>query len=175
VAIAFVSVVSVVSACANSWDMPNARIRPESLDASVPAETWTAAVVGAAQEWNDALVAFDCPAPFDLEPANVGAHPVRLVPVEAWQYGEGSDGITFGDWPTQPDGCIEIRADAGGSDGKPDGWRSALLHEMGHAIGLGHQDRATPTVMCESSSCSAAHLTMSDIAGAADALGCLME
>jgi hypothetical protein len=161
--------VMVVVGCGPEWgDVPGARVQPEVVGAAMSVEDWAADVAGAAAEWNANMEAVGCPAPFDLD--NVGdgdAHPVRLVALDLWSGDPGTDGSTYGDGIAGV-GRIEIRTDADNHDG----FRAALLHEMGHAIGLGHQPRGVDSVMCISNSCAAHHVTSVDVAAAAAELGC---
>jgi hypothetical protein len=112
-----------------------------------------ALVTVAATAWNESLP--DCQ-PFLLGQGTT----VTLVPAGEWKYGDGALGITF-----QKSRTVEIR------DARPELRHQILLHELGHSIGLNHStepaDVMFPTLGGENPV-----LTVRDIAGASEALGC---
>ena len=119
-----------VSACTTTFsgwsDCPTAEIHPEA-----PAEllaTWTATVDRAARAWWDAV---GCERPFVLGSGSL-AHPVELIPLESWTAGDLINGQSTDPW-------VHVRADVAG-DG-------TILHELGHALGLPHDDAGEPSVM----------------------------
>jgi hypothetical protein len=169
--IILVAVLLLVAGCFSwSWDdVPGAEIRPVSEEPTISYEEWSAAVLGAVTEWDDALEAVGCPAPFSRGMVTSGAHPVYLVAYADWTEDDGLDGITYGDGTSLPPGGIHVRNDEGKREKQ---WRSTLLHEMGHAIGLDHAPAVPKSVMCEGGGCGAPFLTEVDVARAACELGC---
>jgi hypothetical protein len=163
---------SLATGCVtDGWDdVPNAQVRPESRDPAVSGAQWRAEVTAAVDEWAALLAERGCEAPFVVSTDSVGDHPVRLIANADWD-GDKVDGRTWSDAPTQPPGSIEIRGGMG-RPGKEISWRrDVLMHELGHALGLGHADRElafsimTPTF-------STSEVTADDVSAAACELGC---
>ncbi len=134
------------------WETGQA-IRPESDDPD-QLELWTTAINHAADAWQLAL-GDDCPFPF---PMSEDGLPVRLVDHD-WGHGTDHDG-----WTTN--GAIEILDCGNGALGQ----RGILMHEFGHAFGLGHQ-RDELSIMHPSVSYTQLPTT-SDVARARASLGC---
>jgi len=155
----------------DGWaSVPGAQVRPENRAPFVTDAQWRLEVQLAIDEWEALLAPFGCETPFVMSVDAVGDHPVRLIANDDWTW-TGADGVTFNDAPTQPAGPIEVRT---GPDGEYAAvwWRRAvLLHELGHALGLGHSDPANGLgIMTPHRTTSI--VKRDDVAAAACALGC---
>lgn len=109
----------LVGCTSSAWNLP-AKLDPQG------GETWQSQVAEAAAMWDGPL--WDCPSgpPFLMSPGD--GMPVVVVPASSWaDRGEGG-------WET--DARIEVEdAPVFAGDLVP-----VTLHELGHALGLGHVD-----------------------------------
>lgn len=121
---------ALVSGCAwQSWDLP-APLIPEA--AHEYQLMWRGMVQLAADAWNAPLVARGCAPPFHLARGGEGGYKITLVESVDWDLPkyigvahENSIEILHGHNPTR-----------------------TLIHELGHAIGLGHANDAWgPSIM----------------------------
>lgn len=120
----FLPLVFVVGGCTSSveaWDLP-AKLAPTG-----GTDAWRAQVAEAAGAWDLALSGCTI-VPFAMSDDATGK-PVVLVAASDWTYqGEGG-------W--QDADQIQVLDRPGFPDSEP-----AVLHELGHALGLGHVDPA---------------------------------
>ncbi len=144
-----ICVIVLLSGCVyRGWeDVPSAKVRPV-ISALHAANTgvdnagyWLTQVETAVNLWNVAMESVGCSALFELSPDDPEAHEVRLLPGSDWPHEKNVIGCTYADVPDRERGYIDIL------ERRPD--RSAipvLLHELGHAAGLPH-DEGHDTVM----------------------------
>jgi hypothetical protein len=156
------------------WDdLPNAKVRPEVHTTYLANPTfdnqayWSAQVENAVEVWNQTALDAGCTAPFSMAVDDAAAHPIRLLPRDAWPYANDIVGMYVDEYSDPDDlGYIVIR------ERRPidQSHLPVLLHELGHAIGLTHEATAG-TVMTElTGSVTKPHVR--DIARMRDALGC---
>lgn len=111
------------------WDdVPGARVHPVGDD---PA--WWAEVATAVAVWNQMAREHDCPQPFVMSLETDGAHPIIFVPLAEWRFKEDAIGVYHDEYEDDI-GTIYIR------DRNRDSYRNILLHELGHGIGLTHDE-----------------------------------
>lgn len=106
----------------DSWPTPHAPVTAVNLGGNLLAPNgngWETEVEWAIGVWAD-TIRLHCPPPFTLVPE--GGHEVRYVPDRDWQY-EGFIGMFTGE-------AVLVRETAY--------HRATLIHELGHAMGLGH-------------------------------------
>ncbi len=122
------------------WDdIPTATVRVEISEQHAANTTfdnrtyWWGQIAVAVATWNQAAVEHGCEAPFQITAD--GTHPIYLVPVAEWQFGEAIG--MYHDEYEDDVGTIYIRERRPVTDHIP-----TLLHELGHAIGLDHDDAA---------------------------------
>lgn len=136
----------------NGWDdVPTAVVTPAAEPSQLTA--WHAQAVALVDQWAALLAPLGCAAPFVV---GDGGHVVRLVPRADWEYASRGDGWTDED-------RIEIAGDVPPIP-------ALLLHELGHALGLGHADPAFgPSLMTKQ---VGQGVFPRDIAAAACVMGC---
>ena len=118
------------------------------------------------QTWTDALATVGCPPPFHYTEDDDAIGLVTLTSNAAWRW-PGYVGIF------DVDSTIHIRAEG---DGTIDTYAndptwSVGVHELGHALGLGH-NVYTDSVMCVEATCVEATPSARDVRDAAAVLGC---
>jgi predicted Zn-dependent protease len=153
------------------WDdVPNAKVHPEVH--AIANETfdnqtyWSAQVANAVAIWNQTALEAGCPAPFAISD-DPQAHPIRLVPRGAWPYTNDIVGMYVDEYADAEDlGYIVIR------ERRPidQSHLPVLLHELGHAIGLTHDDHAYTIMNLRTGSVTQPRAR--DLARMRDALGC---
>lgn len=156
------------------WDdVPGAKLRPEIHATYLANATfdnttyWTAEVAHAAAIWNDAAVAAGCGAPFSIVDDDPSAHAIRLVPRAAWPYADDKIGMYIDEYADPDDvGFILIRE----RRPRASSHVPVLLHELGHAIGLTHDDH--PDAVMTDVVDALEVLQPRDLARMRDALGC---
>lgn len=146
---------------ANAWVEPGATVQitahAETFANDIQAE-WQDAVKAAARTWNEGLATYGCAPAFAYSP---NGKPVTLVLWDDWTAADDVAAFTDSE-------RIQAREDAWGGIVKP--W--VIIHELGHAIGLGHADVAYGESIMRQ---PLQHLTTPedrDVAEAACLLGC---
>jgi hypothetical protein len=150
-------VLALLTGCLDSkWeDVPGAKVTPV---AEPPHQDgWAVTVQTAVDTWAAVLRDYGCPAPFVM--AEDG-HPIRFVYDET-----GDNGIQWGAGLGGPGPSIEIRA-------RDVDNVTLVLHELGHALGLGHADAAFGGSLMVPKIFPGTVLTSRDIEAAACELGC---
>lgn len=151
----------LLPACDGAWDdMPNAHVHANAVRPDQQ-EAWSYEVSRRIGSWNVLLEERGCEAPFQM--ADDG-HEINLIPEADWPHNSRYAGLAFGDDVWGP-GRIDIKGDLAEQHG------GALLHELGHAMGLGHTDPADgPSIMLPVTGES--RLLDRDLEAAACLLGC---
>lgn len=85
---------------------------------------WMVEIKKAIDAWQEQLGP-DCEFPFVM---GVGGRPIKLVPAIEWVHGDTSRGVQTLDY-------IHIKG------GSPYNKSNVIMHELGHALGLEHNDR----------------------------------
>ncbi len=152
------------------YDLYVTPIRPEVVgDLHLTLSDWTSYVESAALIWNEALADLGCEPIFHVtSDPREAAYPVTLYATEAWPHTgrlQGELGHTF--TGRVGDGHVDVRARE-----RTDEPFYAVLHELGHALGVGHAERDPTAVMAPVLSLSAT-LTVSDLDMLRAASGCI--
>jgi len=144
-------------------DVPGANVYASApYSTAEQSEVWNSEVSNRVSEWNVNLEEIGCIVPFVFTPQQ--GHAIVLVPESKWEHGKNFGGMTFRD-AFGDGGHIDIRGD------DPDRHDGALMHELGHAMGLDHADPANgPSVM--NRYLGAGVLYPRDLEAAACVLGC---
>jgi hypothetical protein len=143
----FILLLVVVTGCAEQrglHDLPNAPLRPvvtqpflENTGVDVQGD-WTALVHQAAEAWNNGLVEAGCDPVFHVVAVDSTepAYPVTLYTRDEWPWGPNYIGmLTNG---PLGDGHIDIHTRGPFAINV-----TTLVHEFGHALGLGHYEGDT--------------------------------
>lgn len=153
-------------------DVPHAKVRAEIHAVYVEnpaldnASYWSSEVTSAVEIWNAAAIDAHCEPPFEMS-TDADAHPIHLVPRDAWPHDHKYIGM-FVDEELDDAGVgyIDIRE----RRPKRTSHVPVLLHELGHALGMDHDDDAT-SVMTETVG-AVVKPGAADIARMRDTLGC---
>jgi hypothetical protein len=134
-------------------------VAPETLVGS-----WHSELEDAIEIWTAAIAPYGCPTPFRIEPDDPDAHDVALIPREAWTYDPGASGVAYGDTPWER-GYIVVKYSA-----SYDYRQLVLVHELGHALGLGDNDDVS-SVMHDANIVTIP--STADALGVANGIGCI--
>lgn len=121
----------ILTSCTATSNQPSTVV-PTWTTAPSPelALVWGSEITAAIDTWQGAI-GQDCPFPLTI---GADGNSASLLPEQQWPYGASTSGM-------HSHGQISVLGDA------PWGHRAVLLHEMGHAIGLAHNEADATSIM----------------------------